>query len=544
MEEKKEQPGTRPLRVYVWGAFLLAAVTAATWFGVNHFKKPNQLTLIEGQAMDMSLMVPPAGIVPVAIEEVKSGPFAASVRCAGTVAPYEEQEVFPRAEGRIVEMPVYPGDEVKKGALLARLDAPELSFRTASAEQEAQGAQDSAVAMDDEVARMESELDAMKSERDSAAADTDFRDRELVRMEELYKNGAVSRSEIEQERSMNAQSHAMLRKSKASVGAAQSDLENAGKRRKSMRSMSRSGSLRADSERIVEGYLEIHSELNGVVTQRLVSPGTLARQGVAILKVARIDRVRLQANLGESDAARIEVGNQVRVTTPRRPGKVFDAKVTSIFPATDPTARTSVIEAAIDNPKNVFLPGDYVSMEIGTGEKPEAISVPDRAIVRWGNGGKPAVWAMVSGEDGKPRARLKTVAIGLANGDATEIVSGLVSGDRVVVDGGAELREGDVLFATAWGPDGPHELPRPAVMDTNMPGMDMGQKKSVLDENMNNMPGMDSGGKSVKKNANDKSKQKLDQSETIYTCPMHPQIRKKKPGKCPICGMNLVPIRK
>lgn len=69
-----------------------------------------------------------------------------------------------------------------------------------------------------------------------------------------------------------------------------------------------------------------------------------------------------------------------------------------------------------------------------------------------------------------------------------------------------------------------HSMEKPAA-DTGMAGMRMaGTRNEGKDSNMDNMPGM--------------------QNEIYYTCSMHPEIREAKPGKCPICGMELIATRK
>ncbi len=77
-----------------------------------------------------------------------------------------------------------------------------------------------------------------------------------------------------------------------------------------------------------------------------MAPGVLVQPGMAILKVAQIDRVRLQANVGEKDLASIRVGSPVQVTMSATGQAPLTVTVTSVFPFVDQGPRTAVVEAA------------------------------------------------------------------------------------------------------------------------------------------------------------------------------------------------------
>lgn len=556
-----------PMRVYIFSTLFLVIVGIATLWIVKTHKRPGQMTMLESQVMDMTVMKAPTGSVPVSLETVEAGVFGASVTYAGSVVPFSEQDVYPRVEGWIRDMYVYPGDSVKKGQLLARLISPDVLQRVSAADAESNAAYSTANSATAEIDKMRQMVKAAEASRQSAEADKGYRDSELSRMESLFKSGAVSKSELDQERAMNSAAHADLNKMQADVDAALSALNSMEKQRSSMNSMAHAQKARAAVEKVTAGYLELRSMTNGVVTERLVSPGTLARPGVAVLKIADIGKVRLQANVSQSDAARIAIGSPVEATSSRWPGKTFRSSVTTVFPASDITARTVVVESVFDNQAKSFFPGDFITMRIGTSEGNSVISVPDRAIIRWGNNGQPFVWTAVGGREkgislytcvmhpevithkpgkcpkcgmklvpkktgGKLTAHRSTVTTGTTNGDRTEIFSGLAPGDQVVIDGGTDLNEGDVLYTTKWSIDGPKEYPPAPAMEESgsMPGMDMsGNSKK---NNITDMKGKNISGKNTSTNNDPKSK-------VVYTCPMHPEVKSDKPGHCPKCGMKL-----
>ena len=200
------------------------------------------------------------------------------------------------------------------------------------------------------------------------------------------------------------------------------------------------------------GYTEIRSLLDGVVTQRLISPGTLVNPGQAILKVAQIDPIRVQANVAESDLNRMRVGSLVTVRDRDKQAKAVTARLTSVAPSVDPQSRTGLVEAIISNPNRRFLPGEYVVMEIATGQSRTPLSVPASAVQQRATvatGEKPAsyVWVAEAAQSGQLTVRPVTVQTGVSDGTQIEIRSGLKPGQRVVTMGYQNLSEGDVVTA-------------------------------------------------------------------------------------------------
>jgi RND family efflux transporter MFP subunit len=156
---------------------------------------------------------------------------------------------------------------------------------------------------------------------------------------------------------------------------------------------------------------------------------------MAIRKVAQIDRVRLQANVGEKDLASIRVGSPVQVTTSAAGQPPSIVKVTSVFPFVDQGPRTAVVEALVDNASRRFLPGQYVTMQFVTGEHATAVTVPAGAVTRMG--GKATVWVVTDG-----RAEPRAVVTGFHNPERIEIAQGLEGDEHVITRGHEGLYAG------------------------------------------------------------------------------------------------------
>jgi HlyD family secretion protein len=365
-------------------------------------------------AMDMTMRVTSGGTpFPVTLAPAERGPMAGTVVYTGSVAPLSEEDIYPRVTGRIVEMTVYPGDAVRAGQVVARLDNVELSSRVREAEAGLAAARANRVQMEKELAMVE--------------AETAYAQSVFARTERLFAVGAVSRQEFENDRAMAAAAEAKREAARAKVESGASMLAQS------------EAALRTAG--IVRDYVNILAPSSGYVVKRLVAPGVLVQPGMAILKLTRVDRVRLQANVGEKDLASITVGSPVTVTTTTG-GQPFVARITSVFPFVDQGGRTGVVEAIVDNPDRRFLPGQYVMMQFVTGERADAVSVPRGAVSRMG--GKATVWVAKDG-----RAEPRQVAVGLEGAERVEIVSGLQPGDQVIARGHEGLYAGARVSDTA-----------------------------------------------------------------------------------------------
>ena len=630
----------------ITGVALLLCAYFVTSYVVARYKRPGQMSVLEVQGMDMAAMRAPKGTVPVGTEVLKRADFAPSVTYTGTVVAYTDQDVYPRVSGTIVSMPAYPGDRVKAGQLLVRLDEAELSARereaqwmhesarrarttsereesmaTASrrqaeaevgksheevkvmqrdadaaaamvreasreidsaernvetAREESNAAQAGQEAMQAEVRMAQESLTTAQADIDSAQADVAYWDEEIKREKQLLDVGAVSTEEYQREeaaaktaRAKLAQARSMVAERGQAVSAAEargkqaaSDVAASRKRVAAMeaeRDKAQAGRERAQADaeaavarvdrakaevraaegmrdekvagvqaasartgeaqanlsqqaagltvaRTVRGYTEIRATRAGQVTQRLVSPGVLVSPGTPILRVAEISRVRLQAYVAEDDLKLLHLGDRVEAASPKLQGGKLGAQVTSIFPAADPTTRTSIVEAVVDNSDQRLFPGDAVTMRLFSAEEVGVLTVPNSAIVMRteakggpSSGEQPTVWLATGAKaapDAKPVytcvmhpevrsdkpgkcpkcgmdlvpektsaggavkvARQVAVTLGSTDGERTVVLTGLREGDEVIVKGHENLHEGDAVFAVAWGDRGPLELP-------------------------------------------------------------------------------------
>ncbi len=482
------------------------------------------MTVLEANVMDMAAMKPPRGAVPVAIEKARRSAIENTITYTGTVRAFEDEDVYPRITGRIVRMPVYPGDRVKRGQLLVELDTDDSEYvaklDAAKYLGESKVHEAGMARKDFEQAKFtlkaaeEAEQAAARAV-DDARAKSEYWEKEIKRQEALLKEDVVSQEEYDSELARFKSAKALLAKAKSELDssrnsklAAKAAFEKAVHHVGHEFSASEEAKALEKTARIVERYRELRAAGNGVVIKRLISPGVVVEPGMLILKVAHIDRVRVQAEVSNTDIDRIKLGDRVYIRDSKEGEKRNDhitARVTSIFPAADPSSRTSVVEALIDNlvgrdgdrqvesaDQYRFLPGQYVVMDIITGKSAATLTVPSSAIFH--REGKPHLWIAAGGASDKkptftctmhpevhsdkpgncPRcsmpltqeelggqkvARLTAIKVGLANPERTEVLSGLSVGDEVIYRGYADLQPSMPVVAVKWNGQGIERLP-------------------------------------------------------------------------------------
>ena len=425
--------GIHPARGGWWwlwrGVILVPVVAAGAWASYANFG-PGRT------AMDMGTRVT-AGAVPfpVTLAGAERGAVTGTVVYTGSVAPFNEQDIYPRVTGRIVEIPVYPGDAVRAGQVVARLDDVELSSRVREAEAMAVTTQASRAQMEADLVAAQHGIVQMDRELAMVEAELAYAQTVAARSERLVGVGAISRQEYENDRSMAASLAAKRDAARARLEQARAMETSARKKLEAGEAMAAQGRAALGTATVLRDYVNIVAPSSGYVVKRFVAPGVLVQPGMAILKIAQIDRVRLQANVGEKDVSAIRVGSPVTVVSTGGGPAPITARVTAVFPFVEQGPRTAVVEALIDNVGRRFLPGQYVMLEFVTGARGDALTVPRGAVVRLGGIAK--VWVAKDG-----RAEPRQVVTGLEGADRVEVVQGLEADARVIVRGQEALYAG------------------------------------------------------------------------------------------------------
>lgn len=171
--------------------------------------------------------------------------------------------------------------------------------------------------------------------------------------------------------------------------------------------------------------------ISGTVTDRQVGLGQYIQAGAStpVYTIGDLSTLWLIANVRESDAPLMRVGDPVEVRVLALPGQVFGARLTYIAPAVDPNTRRVAVRAEVENTGDALKPEMFASFSIITGGESAAPAVPEGAVVYEGDQAR--VW--VAQGDGK--IALRQVRTGRVAGGMVEIVAGLEPEENVVTSG-------------------------------------------------------------------------------------------------------------
>lgn len=320
-------------------------------------------------------------------ERVKVAPVEAETMRATRVLPANVEadatrtvNILPPVTGRVLELKVQLGDEVKRGQALAVIDSGDLAQAYA----------------DDDKARATLELTRLALERAKG----------------LAQFGGGAKKELEQAQSDYAQAQAEFNRTQA-----------------------RLKQIGASADLKTNRVLTMTSPMNGAITSVSTAPGAFLNDLTAsIMTVDDLSHVWVTANVPEKDLSFVAKGQDVDVTLPAYPGEVFHGKVDIVSEVLEPDTRRNKVRIVFENPEGKLKPNMFATVTFLT-PPAQKLVVPTSALLM--NNDTTTVLV----ETAPWTFARRVVEPGPEQDDMAPIRQGLQAGERIVIRGGVLLND-------------------------------------------------------------------------------------------------------
>ncbi len=241
--------------------------------------------------------------------------------------------------------------------------------------------------------------------------------------------------------------------------------------------------------------LPIRAPRSGFILRKNVVEGARVESGMDVYHVGDLSRILVTAEGYEFDAPWVEVGQAAQMELTYQKGPPIDGSVAYVYPTLNDKSRTLRVRLEFENPDYRLKPGMFATVYIEYRREDDVLTVPTEAIIHSG------------------KRELVFVSLGDGKFEPREVVTGL-EGDRHMTEVISGLHEGELIVAS---------------------GQFLIDSESQLQEVTRKMsPGFRSSA-----SAPDEAGAAMPMSETLWSCPMHPEEISDEPGRCPQCGMDL-----
>ena len=344
----------------------------------------------------------------VAVIAPRQGASAQSLVLPGTVQAWYEAPIYARVSGYLKNWYFDYGAHVKKGDLLAEIDAPDLDAQLAAAQ---------------------AKLNSARALVKVREAERQFAETTYARWRDSPK-GVVSEQEQEAKQADYNSAVARLNEATAEAAADQGEV---------------------DRLQALESFKRITAPFNGVVTARETDIGALINAGSGtgggngpeLFRVADVQKMRIYVQVPQQLSAGIEHGLAAKLRLPQYPDKTFEATVATTSSAISLSARTLLVELHAENPDSLLQPGAYTQVDFQLPGNPDVVRIPTSALMFREHG------LQVATIGPNDKIALKPITLGRNLGTEVEVLKGLAVSDRVVNSPPDSLAEGDIVRIAA-----------------------------------------------------------------------------------------------
>lgn len=345
----------------------LAGLTLVFWSGVSARDKAPA-----GPGTAISVKVAP-------VEYIDATP---GLSFNGSLEGHTSAAISAKISGRIAEVLVQEGQQVKAGDPLIRLESVELA--------------NSARQAGEAVRKAHITYDLAKNN--------------YARYQTLYETGAISAQLLEDALGKLNIAEADLASASANQGNAEQQLANT----------------------------VITAPVDGIVANKTATIGQVVSPGSPLLTVQNISQMYAVINVEQKNLAVVKEGQKAQVTIDAYPGKIFDGTVDIMNPEAGSTSRMFRTKIKLDNASGELKPGMFVHVALLTGDSVKVLTVPQSTVVQ-----KQGQYYVFQVQEGK--AVRKQIEVGQITGSTIEVKAGLEPGVQVIASSVNRLKDGDAV---------------------------------------------------------------------------------------------------
>lgn len=373
------------------------------------------------------------------VSKAYEGSIAPTSDFVGTTLPVKRSVVGSAVDGRVVQLAVEVGNEVKEGDPVALLLTKTLELELAAARAETKLREAELLelkngALPQEIAQAKNRLTASEIRRD-------FLRKRFDRMTRLDAgNGIVSDDEIQEVQSLLDAGEELVSEAKEALA-----LIERGTRPERIVAAEARVEQQKNLVELLEDRLAkytVRAPFSGFVIRELTEAGYWLSQGSAVVEIIQIDEVEVEVYVPESYIRFVKVGEAAVLKFDALPdvAEPFVGRIVSIVPEAEARSRTFPVRVRLKNPRgdNGYLvkPGMLAKCALPIGPSKQTTLIPKDALVLGQVGSQ--IKQIVDG-----KVRTVNVQLGISQGSNVEVVQGLQPGDVVAVFGNERLRDGE-----------------------------------------------------------------------------------------------------
>jgi len=369
-----------------------------------------------------------------------------TISASGSLVAEESSDVAPKVAGKVVSVGVNVGDFVGAGQTIARVDDRDVRYQVSIAQAAVNSARSAVRQAEARLGLLDKnrfdasvvpEVRAANANFEQAQAELRQAEANEKRYRELKESGDVAEITYEQYKTARDTANSRSNNAKQQLEAAINTAKQSNQAILTAQAGVQTAITQLENAQKNLADTSIKAPFGGYVSARPVAVGEFVSTSSVVATILRTNPMKAQIQIAEADVPYIVGGRGVSLEVDAYKDRKFAGTVAAVNPAVDPTSRSAMVEALVENNGNLLRSGMFVQAKITREGGTAGVFVPKSAVYNDASTQSQRVFVIIEGV-----AKLKTVQLGVEEGDMIQIVTGVDADQNVATSNLDQLYEG------------------------------------------------------------------------------------------------------